>query len=167
VFTQLDTNRIGFEAAAMLDRMMRGADTNEHVVIPPSGIITRGSTNTLAIEDPHVATALAHIRRRACDGIEAGDVIKQVPLSRRTLERRFREQVGQSILREIHEVRLGRMKRFLSETNLKLDVIAHRCGFSHTSYMAAQFRKHFDMTPREFRKKAKADLKKEGTLPGL
>jgi LacI family transcriptional regulator len=158
----LDTTRIGFEAAVMLDRLIRGEDTSEHVVIPPSGIITRGSTDTLAIEDPHVATALAYIRRRACDGIEAGDVVKQVPLSRRTIERRFRDQAGQSILGEIHKVRLHRMKRFLTETDLKLDAIAHRCGFSHTPYMAAQFRKHFNMTPGEFRQKARA-AKQENT----
>jgi LacI family transcriptional regulator len=150
-----DTQRIGFEAAEMLDRLMAGEENSGHIVVPPNKVVTRGSTDTLAIEDPHVATALAFIRRRACDGIEAGDVVDQVPLSRRTIERRFREQIGRSILGEIHEIRLNRIKRFLSETDLKLDVIAIRCGFNHTPYMAAQFRQHFDMTPGEFRKQVR------------
>ena len=72
----LDTWRIGYEAATKLDRLMSGEDISELVVVPPRGIITRGSTDTLAIEDRHVATALAFIRRRACKGIEAGDVVQ-------------------------------------------------------------------------------------------
>lgn len=153
----LDTRRIGFEAATMLDKLIEGEDVGRHVAVPPSGVITRGSTDTLAIEDPHIATALAYIRRYACNGIEAGDVVDQVPLSRRTLERRFNDMVGQSLLNEIHQVRFDRMKRFLNETDLKLDAIAARCGFSHTPYMAAQFRKHYGMTPGDFRKLSRQD----------
>ena len=152
----LDTWGIGYEAATKLDRLMSGEDISEHVMVPPRGIITRGSTDTLAIEDRHVATALAFIRRRACKGIEAGDVVQQIHLSRRTLERRFREQVGQSLLGAIHQVRLDRVKQFLNETNLKLDAIAYHCGFSHTPYMAAQFKKHFGMTPGTYRKKSRS-----------
>ena len=151
----LDTRRIGFEAASLLDRLMKGENLVEHIVVPPLEVVTRGSTDTLAIEDPQVAAALAFIRRNACNGIEAGDVVEQVPLSRRTLERRFREQVGKSILTEIHHLRMSRVTQFLEETDLKLDAIAVRCGFSHTPYMAAQFRKHFDMTPGEFRRRSR------------
>jgi LacI family transcriptional regulator len=153
----LDTRRIGFEAATMLDRLIEGEEVGRHVAVSPGGVVARGSTDTLAIEDPHVATALAFIRRYACKGIEAGDVVSRVPLSRRTLERRFSDRVGRSLLSEIHQVRFDRMKRFLSETDLKLDAIAARCGFSHTPYMAAQFRKHFGMTPGEFRKSSRTD----------
>jgi LacI family transcriptional regulator len=151
----LDTRRIGFEAASLLDRLMKGENLVEHIVVPPLEVVTRGSTDTLAIEDPQVAAALAFIRRNACNGIEAGDVVEQVPLSRRTLERRFREQVGKSILTEIHHLRMSRVTQFLEETDLKLDAIAVRCGFNHTPYMAAQFRKHFDMTPGEFRQRSR------------
>ena len=152
----LDTWGIGFEAATMLDQLMNGENVTRHVKVPPRSIITRGSTDTLAIEDRHVASALAFIRRNACKGVEASDVVHQVPLSRRTLERRFREQVGQSLLGAIHQVRLDRVKQFLKETELKLDAIAHRCGFSHTPYMAAQFKKHFGVTPGTYRNKSRS-----------
>lgn len=152
----LDTRKIGFEAASMLDRLIGGEPVSERVVVPPLEVIARCSTDSQAIADPHVASALTFIRRRACDGIEAGDVVDQVPVSRRTLERRFRAEVGRSLLEEIHQVRMERMTQFLRETDLTLDAISSRCGFSHTPHMAAQFRKLFGMTPGQYRKNSHA-----------
>jgi LacI family transcriptional regulator len=148
----LDTRRIGIEAASMLDRLMHGESVGSPVIVEPCGIVTRRSSDTLAIEDRHIAVALGFIRRHACEGIEVSDVLAQVPLSRRTLERRFRQQVGCSPLAEINRVRLDRAKQFLKETELKLDAIAAHSGFAHTPYMAAQFRKQFGVTPGEYRK---------------
>lgn len=152
----LDTKRIGFEAAAMLDTLMQGGSVDSPVIVAPDGIVTRRSTDTIAVEDRHIVVALAFIRRHACDGIEAGDVVAQVPLSRRTLERRFREQVGCSLLAEIDRVRLQRVKQFLAETDLKLDAIAAHCGFAHTPYMATHFRRQFGLTPGQFRRKCRS-----------
>ncbi|TWT82752.1 Xylose operon regulatory protein [Planctomycetes bacterium CA13] len=146
-----DTKQIGFEAAAMLDKLMRGESVARSVIVSPSGVKTRRSTDTLAIEDRAIATALAYIRRHACDGIEVSDVVDHVPLSRRTLERRFRDQVGHSPLAEIGQVRLKRVKQFLAETDLKLDAVAAHSGFRNTPYMAAQFRKMFGITPGQYR----------------
>jgi LacI family transcriptional regulator len=52
----LNTERIGFEAAALLDRMMKGepAPANE-MVINPKGVAIKRSTEVLAIEDRHIA----------------------------------------------------------------------------------------------------------------
>ena len=152
-----NTKCIGQAAAMMLNSLMDGSHTDVSVVIPPEGIVTRGSTDTLAIEDRDVATALAFIRRHACDGIDATEVVAEVPLSRRTLERRFREQVGCSLLAEISRIRLDRVKQFLMETDLTLDAIARYCGFAHTPYMAANFRKRVGLTPSEFRRKKQSE----------
>lgn len=146
-----NTIGIGQAAATMLDKLMDGEDTDSNVVVCPKELVTRGSTDTLAVENIHIAAALAIIRRHACDGIDASDVAAKVPLSRRTLERRFREQVGHSLLHEINRVRFDRVKQFLVETDLKLDAITRHCGFAHTPYMAASFRKRTGVTPCQFR----------------
>ncbi|MBB3209327.1 LacI family transcriptional regulator [Rhodopirellula rubra] len=150
-----DTKQIGFEAAAMLDKLMRGETVSPSVIVAPTGVKTRRSTETLAIEDRDIAAAVAFIRRHACDGIEVNDVVDRVPLSRRTFERRFREQVGRSPLAEIRHVRMTRVKQFLIETDLKLDVVAAHSGFRNTPYMSAQFRKTFGVTPGQFRCQAR------------
>ncbi|HXF09421.1 MAG TPA: XylR family transcriptional regulator, partial [Desulfuromonadaceae bacterium] len=86
----LDTERIGYEAAALLDQMIAGKQPKQPLIlVQPVGVITRRSTDVLAIEDRHITMATQFIRERACEGIDVSDVLKVVPLSRSTLERRF------------------------------------------------------------------------------
>ena len=63
-----DLERIGYEAAALLDRLMGGADPpTDPILIEPTGVVTRLSTDSVAIDDPAVATAIRLIRQHACD----------------------------------------------------------------------------------------------------
>jgi LacI family transcriptional regulator len=148
-----NTRRTGFEAAALLDRMMRG----EHVapeacLIPPVGIETRQSTDVLAIADRDVASALRFIREHACDGIDVQDVLRAVPLSRRVLESRFRAWVGRTPHAEILRIRLDRVKELLLETDLPLERIAALAGFEHSEYMNVAFRRELGPTPGQYRR---------------
>lgn len=152
---QLDTSAIGFEAARLLDKLMQSENPfsvpHQRVVIPPSGIVCRSSSNVDAIEDSDVSAALGYIRRHACSGIDVNDVVANVPLSRRTLERRFEMAIGCTPLAEIKRIRLDRVKELLTETDLKLDEIARLAGYSYTAYMVAQFRKTEGRTPGSYR----------------
>lgn len=147
-----DGERIGFEAAALLDRLMRGEPApTAPVLIPPKGLVARHSSDVVAVEDPDVAAALRYIREHACHGIRVGDVIKHVGLSRTLLERRMREAIGRTPGEEIHRVRFDEVRRLLDSTDLALAAIARRCGFEHPQYMAEAFKKHFGMTPGSYR----------------
>ena len=89
--------RIGHEAAALLTRMIGGSPPPyDRQVIEPLGIVTRRSTDILAVDDKTVAAALRFIHDHACDGIGVPDIVKHVPVSRSTLERRFVRTVGKS-----------------------------------------------------------------------
>ena len=56
----LNAQRIGYEAAALLDRMMSGQPPpQEGVVVHPEGVVSRRSTDILMVSDPDVAEALA------------------------------------------------------------------------------------------------------------
>ncbi len=149
-----DTRRTGYEAAALLDRIMAGEQIGpEAHRIEPLGIATRQSTDTLAIDDPEIAAAVRFIREHACDGINVDDVLKAVPLTRRTLESRFRKILDRTPHEEIIRVKMERVKQLLIETDLKLPTIADRAGFLHVEYMSAAFKKHTGQPPREFRAK--------------
>ncbi len=148
-----NTDAIGAAAARLLDQLIDGQPPpHQDVVVPPKGIVTRQSTDTQAIDDPAIATALGCIRRGACDGMDVSDLLDRVPLSRRTLERRFKNLLGHSPLEEIRRVRLGRVKELLRETDLKLEAIAKLAGYSYTAYMVAQFRESEGITPGQFRR---------------
>lgn len=147
-----NTERIGYEAAALLDRMMAGAKSpKQPVFIEPAGIVTRRSTDVLAIEDRHIAAAVRFIREHATEGIDVSDVLKAVPLSRSTLERRFARALGRSPKDEILRVRLNRAKELLAETDFSLALVAEKVGFEHTEYLSVIFKKKTGLTPGQFR----------------
>jgi LacI family transcriptional regulator len=143
-----NTHRTGYEAAALLDAMMSGQRViGETHLIPPVGIATRQSTDVLAIEDRHVARAVHYIRQHACDGINVHDVLKAVPHSRSLLETRFKKLIGRTPHEEILRVQLNRVKELLIETDLSLEAIAQRAGFSHVEYLSVVFKKKMGVPP--------------------
>jgi LacI family transcriptional regulator len=148
----LNTERIGFEAAALLVRMMRGEKVLEtEIDIEPKGVATRRSTEVLAMADRPIATALAVIRERACEGLDVSALLKAVPLSRSSLERRFVRLLGRSPNAEIQRVKLNRTKQLLMDSDLPLAAIAEKAGFESQEYMSRVFKKKLGMTPGKFR----------------
>ena len=147
-----NTQRTGYEAAALLDAMMSGqkAQGRTHL-IPPAGVVTRQSTDVLAIEDQHVAQAVRFIREQACQGINVSDVLKVVPQGRRLLESRFKKFLGRTPHDEIIRVQINRVKELLSETDLPLAVVADRAGFKHVEYLSVVFKKKTGMPPSRYR----------------
>lgn len=147
-----NAHRTGYEAAALLERMMAGrrVPARGHL-IPPLGVAARQSTDVLAVEDREVARALQFIRDHACEGIQVGDVLRVVPLSRRVLEQRFQRLLGRTPHREILRVRLDRIKRLLAETDLPLHRIAERTGFEHVEYLSVTFKRETGQTPSRYR----------------
>jgi LacI family transcriptional regulator len=161
-----NTERIGYEAAALLDAMMSGKKPpKEPVFIEPSGIVTRRSTEVLAIDDRHIATAVRYIREHACEGIDVSDLLRAVPLSRSTLERRFDKALGRSPKEEILRVRLNRAKQLLVETDFSLALVAEKVGFEHAEYLSVIFKKKTGVTPGQFRTEARVAATAD-KLPG-
>jgi LacI family transcriptional regulator len=148
-----DPDRIGYESAAALDRMMRGERAGfERLDVPPLGISMRQSTDVLAIEDPQIAGAVRFIRERAREGCRVEDVLRHVPMARTTLERKFRKYLGRSPQAEIRHVQVNRAKQLLIETDLSLEQIAGRAGFRHPEYMSVVFKRETGTTPGRFRR---------------
>jgi LacI family transcriptional regulator len=151
-----DTGRTGYEAAALLDRLMSGRERQhgQAIFVEPLGVVTRRSTDVLALGDADVSAAVRFIREHACDGIAVKDVLEKVPLSRRVLEGRFRKLLGRTPHDEIARIRLERVRQLLRETRLPLWDIAGRSGFRTAEYLATAFRREFGTSPDAYRKSA-------------
>jgi LacI family transcriptional regulator len=149
----INDHQRGYEAAALLDRMMNGAPPpREPIYVEPAGVRTRASTDFMAIDDTAIVKALRILRENACSRISVDDVVRQVPLSRSVLERRFRKVVGRSVNDEIVRLRINRAIELLTETELALKVVAQRAGFGTQSYMNAVFQAKVGKTPGSFRR---------------
>jgi LacI family transcriptional regulator len=165
--SSIDVNpeQIGYQAAALLDRMMAGErPPDQPLLIAPRGVVTRQSTDVLASDDPKVVQALAFIRANACQRIRVVDVVAHVHLSRASLEPRMKEATGRTIHDEIHRVQIEEVKTLLSSSNLTLKQIARRCGFTYTQYMARAFRQATGQTLTQYRK-VHSPKDKSGTVP--
>lgn len=148
-----NTRLIGYRAAEIMQSMFLEQPIAKRVhLIAPTGVEVRVSTETTAISDQLVAQALFYIREHACEGISVADVVTAVPVSRATLERRFRAATNRSINEEISRVKIARIKQLLIETDLKLSAIARMTGFNHTEYMASLFKKESGITPGQYRR---------------
>ncbi|MCO8121699.1 DNA-binding transcriptional regulator [Stieleria sp. TO1_6] len=146
-------HKTGREAARLLNMMMGGTKVDQSAhLMEPIGIATRQSTDVLAIEDVDVAAAMRFIRDHSCEGINVHDVLKEVPLSRRVLEKRFQEIVGRTPHQEITRRRIERIRQLLIDTDLTLHQIAQRTGFQNEEYMSVAFRRAMNIPPGQFRR---------------
>jgi LacI family transcriptional regulator len=124
-----DHHRVGYEAAALLDKMMRGEKPPDAAIyVPPRGVVTRPSTDVLAIEDRDIATAVRFIRQHACEGPTIDDVARHVSMSRSSLQRRFKRIVGRTLHEEMLRMRLARARELLGETKADAHKLHARQG---------------------------------------
>ena len=153
----LTSEQIGFEAAAMLDRLLHGAKPPaKPLLIAPSRVIVRQSTDTLAIDDEDVARAIAFIRGHASRPLQVHDILKAVPVSRRSLDRRFQQVIGRTPAEEIRRVHLERAKQLLADTDMPIPKVAAAAGFQSREYLARAFKVETGLSPRQYRNRIQA-----------
>jgi LacI family transcriptional regulator len=149
----------GYRAAEVLAGILAGRHpTNLDQRIEPLGVVTRPSTDVLAINDRNVATALSFIRERACQGITVEQVVAHAHASRSQLEKKFRHHLGRSPQAEIRRVQVAKIRQLLFETDFPLKKIAELTGFEHVEYMCVLFKRLTSDSPGIYRKKTQSKV---------
>jgi AraC-like DNA-binding protein len=115
------------------------------------GVVARGSTRQLVPDDPVLAKAMAVIHESVATPLSVADLLKEVPVSRISLERRFRRLLDRTPAQEIRRVRIAQARQLLMATDLPLKSIAERCGFAAASRLIEAFRRETGSTPGEYR----------------
>ncbi len=146
--------RAGYEAAALLDRMMQGRKPPaQPIFLAPYGVVVRRSTEILTVDDPDLAAMIRLIRARACDGLRVEAAMAHSSLSPSTLNRRCRELLGRSPKEELTRVRMEQAQRLLAETDRPVAEVAARCGFAELKHFSRAFRDWVGTTPSEHRQR--------------
>lgn len=149
-----DYQRLGREAAAMLNRLMLGEEVPmEPVILPPLPVVERKSTEVMAIDDPVVAKAVDYIKKHYDTEISIRVLESLDDISRRNLERRFRKCLGRTPHQFLSQVRVEEAKkRLAAEKPSRLEQIARQCGFTDTRHLRMAFRRLAGASPAEYRK---------------
>ena len=146
--------QMGAKAAQWLDQVMNGRRPDEPAVLfAPAGVVTRASTDMLAVPDVELGAALRFIQENVDKDINVDSVAEAASMTRRTLERRFQTVMRQTVLERITQVRVERAKRLLRNTDLSLGQISNRCGFRRPERFSTVFRRECGESPSEYRRK--------------
>lgn len=148
----LNAEKGGYLAAQTLDQMMKGeTPTSRHLLVEPINVVERRSTNIELVEDEDVAEALRLIHTGLLETLTVERVAREIPISRRQLEVKFRKYHGRTMLEELQLVRIERAKQLLRETDASMERVAKTVGFSATSYFLQTFRRRVGLSPSKYR----------------
>lgn len=156
----MDIEKAGYETAQMAERMVSDPSyKGEDIVIRIIAAVSRGSTGIMATKDPIVAEAMRYIYQNRARKIQVSDVIKQVPVSRRLLEQRFKDATGASIYTVISSLRMDYFAQQLVSSSDTVSEIAARMDEPDTKSISRRFQALKGCTPTEYRKR---ELRKLG-----
>ena len=149
---QLACNRIGTEAAKLLTTLMSGGEVpDQPLLIPPLHVNARQSTDVLANEDPEIVGILRYMADNIQHALNVADVLKKFPISRRSLEQKFRQLLNRSPAEQIRQLRMAHVCHLLRETDLTITEIAFRTGFKSSSSLTQQVTRHLQTSPSAIR----------------
>lgn len=145
--------RGGFEAAELIEYLLHDENaTYKDVIIPPVTIVNRHSTDFYPTTDPYIHTVLKYIHKNIVAKITVSDIVKEVPLSRRLLEIRFKQATQQSIHKYIFNLRMERFAQLLLASDAPIAELAEQVGIDNLKNLSRQFKVLKNVTPNEYRK---------------
>lgn len=149
----LDIEKGGYESAYLLEQMIRGRKGHYDIFVKPIQVITRQSTDIYATNDSLIATTLKYIHQNIEKSLHVDEIVKQVPLSRRSLEKRFLNTTGFPVYKYIFNLRMEKFTQKLLDTDQTVFEIALDLGFNDGKNIARQFKQVKGCNPIEYRRR--------------
>ncbi|MBI1335913.1 MAG: helix-turn-helix domain-containing protein [Phycisphaera sp.] len=150
----VDLKKQTHAACELLRRMIEGEPPpSEPILIPPTGIVSRQSTDTIAARNPDVARAIRFIFTHYHQTIGVPDVVEASGLSRTVAYQAFEADLGQTPNAVLMRVRLEKAAQRLRESDDKIEAIALACGFGNRIHFHRHFSRRFGITPATYRKR--------------
>lgn len=152
--SSVDTNleALGYRASALLDDLMKGKrPPRQPIRVPAKGMVTRLSSDLLAVPHKGVANSLRFIWQHYHEPIQVSDLVGAAFMSRRGLHKAFLRFIGRTPGQELQRIRIDRAKRLLAETDHKVEVIAGMCGYQSSNSLSVAFKQATNLSPKQYR----------------
>lgn len=148
-----DIERCGYRVAMMINEMMHNPEEAVYdVLIAPAGIVTRQSSDIFVNDDANITAVLKFIHENIGQKLSVNDIVAQVPLSRRLLEKKFRSQMNTSIAEYMRKVRVDSMASLL-EKGKTVSEAAFDLGYSDIKNISRIFKRIKGVAPSDYCKK--------------
>lgn len=150
----LPAEKVGFEAASLLDRLMsqKSPSIPSARLVSPSGLLhIRQSSDVGSLKDRDVFLVMQYIREHGTEPLRIDRIANALHLSRRTMERNFRRITGKSVHDVILSTRLERAKQLLIETEWTTSKVAQFSGLGTEQSLRQNFVKFERITPGLYR----------------
>ena len=131
----------------------RKAAPKEPIRVPAASLVTRKSSDLLAVEHPGVARSLRFIWEHSHEAISVKNLVGVAAMSRRGLHKAFLEHLGRTPGQELHRIRIERAKRLLTESDHKIETLAGMCGYQSANSFCVAFKQTTGVSPKQFREK--------------
>ncbi|MGC9452450.1 MAG: helix-turn-helix domain-containing protein [Oceanipulchritudo sp.] len=148
----LPGEKLGYVVGEHIDRFFKGERVSEFLSLPPRQVVVRTSTDLSAIQDHVVAKAVAMMRREAANRVPIAEIIRKLPVSKRSFNDRFLKAIGRTPREELFRIRLEMARERLLQTNQTVLHVAMDCGFADTESMVRLFKESTGLTPTQFRR---------------
>jgi LacI family transcriptional regulator len=156
----IDAVNGGYQAGRLLHQLInKEIPEPVNIVVEPLTIENRGSTDKYAVSDKYIRRVLSYIDKNYANPISVNDLVKQVPLSRRVLEKKFRAETGDTLYQYIQNSRINAFKRLLLTSDDSIFDLAFRTGFDNYKNVSRVFKKYNSLSPAEYRRRYKTNIK--------
>ena len=150
----MDVENGGYMACKLLHQLLLNHNKGTfNVSIAPLGIKERASTSVLNVSDAHVLRLVRYIDSNYNREVRMEELLQSVPLSRRSIEMRFKKATGFTIYQYLLYVRVEHLAYLITTTDRSYVDMAYEVGFRDFSNVARTFRKFKGCTLVEYRRK--------------
>ncbi len=146
----------GYEVGRLIDRFIKGEKKEPFdIIIKPTRFELRKSTEKYDIENEYISTIVNYIEDNFTTEIDIESLTDLVPLSRRNLEMKFKNEMDTSIYQFILSCRIEYFAHLLLTTDRPLFDLALESGFNDCKNISRIFKKFKGCTPLEYKHKVR------------
>jgi len=142
---------LGYRGAELLDQLMHGQPPPQNPIrISPADLISRKSSDLLAVNHPGVARSLRYLWDNCDKPIGVEDLVRVAAMSRSGLHQAFLAHIGRPPGAELHRVRIEKAKKLLTQSRMKLEEIAEKSGYQSGNSFWIAFKQATGISPKQY-----------------